>query len=47
MQKTLFASILVVHTVYKHVFKGNKLVKESYRTYRLRDGQNPGAAAFK
>jgi hypothetical protein len=37
----------VVHTVYKHVFKGNKLVKESYKTYRLRDGQNPGAAAFK
>lgn len=37
----------VVHTVYKHVFKGNKLVKTSERTYRLKEGQNPGAAAFK
>jgi hypothetical protein len=37
----------VVNTVYKYVFKGNKLVKESYRTYRLQDGREPPAAAFK
>jgi hypothetical protein len=37
----------VVNTVYKYVFKGNKLVKESYKTYRLQDGREPPAAAFK
>lgn len=37
----------VVHTVRKYQFKGNKLVRDSEKTYRKKRGANLGAAAFK
>lgn len=37
----------VVHTVRKHVFKGNKLVKTAEKNVRLPKGQEPSGKAFR